>query len=156
MLLLVHVILLPLLLVKYSFLLLLLQAQCERALSLGRDARSFLVAAVSPLLSLYPPLPRVRAEGAFAAWGAPEAPEALSPLHSPLRNADSPWRDCSPQRRLSVADKSMQQQKQQQQQQEEGEGGLGLCAEAVKSIGVRKHGPFDICKATQVHLLLHT
>ncbi|OEH80675.1 origin recognition complex subunit [Cyclospora cayetanensis] len=101
------------------------KARCERALAVGRDARRFLAAAVTPLLLFETPLPRVAAEGPWGAWGAPEVPEALSPLHSPLRHhVEEAPPNASSLPKGPVASDVEEQPKQQ-------ENGLNLCAEAL-------------------------
>ncbi|CDJ57633.1 hypothetical protein, conserved [Eimeria maxima] len=116
-------------------------AACKRALALGRNARSFLVAAVKPLLQLSPPMPQLEAAAAAAAaWGAPQVPEALSPIHLSLRHGEqqrSPWRGEAAAAAAAVVTTEDQQQLQQQmllqelllQQQEEQP--LNLCADAI-------------------------
>ncbi|CDI77390.1 hypothetical protein, conserved [Eimeria acervulina] len=98
-------------------------AACGRALALGRNPRCFLVAAVRPLLLLSPPLPQLAAAASRAALGAPEAPEALSPIHSPLRHAEQQRSAC----REGAAAAELEQQQQQQQEEER----LKICADAI-------------------------
>ncbi|KAL8272234.1 hypothetical protein Esti_003828 [Eimeria stiedai] len=107
---------------------------CERALSLGRDPRSFLVAAVSPVLLLRVPLPpsRAGAGGFLCGWGAHEVPEALSPLHSPLRQKETHVQHSTPTLMRQAGDSKHQQQ--QQQQQGGGKSLLSFCQDAVKPL----------------------
>ncbi|XP_026190542.1 uncharacterized protein LOC34621818 [Cyclospora cayetanensis] len=123
------------------------KARCERALAVGRDARRFLAAAVTPLLLFETPLPRVAAEGPWGAWGAPEVPEALSPLHSPLRHhVEEAPPNASSLPKGPVASDVEEQPKQQ-------ENGLNLCAEALDTqrVSRQQHDHLVLTAMARLH-----